>query len=108
MSVITTGGEYAYPGSWVTSYDVEFYDEDTDTWVSVNQTPLLGNTDATTEVKNTFSEPVSAQKIRVLPKTWVEILALSVAVEVCEHEPTTSPTTTPTHSPTTSPTSVPS
>lgn len=56
---------------WVETYELEYNDDDSGTWISYNSNEVLdGNTDATSIVTNVLI-PFTARFLRFRPKTWV-------------------------------------
>ena len=68
-------GRVDYP-VWVTSIKVA-YSMNGKTWDYVENGKVFpANSDTTTKVKITFSEPVYARAIRIYPQTWTGLMSM--------------------------------
>jgi hypothetical protein len=78
--VVTQGSKNA--GQWVKTYKV-LVSQDGEQWREVGNV-YTGNTDRDTKVTNSFSEPVTARYLRVLPQTWsAQVMSLRAGLLVC-------------------------
>lgn len=66
-SISTQGGGGTV--NWVTSYNIDYNDDDSVSWTAYSGNTLTGNTDEKSVVKNALT-PFTCRYLRVLPITW--------------------------------------
>ncbi|XP_076857602.1 coagulation factor V [Brachyhypopomus gauderio] len=90
--IVTQGAKTLGTEMFVTSYVLEYSDDDGRTWTKYTddedyeQKTFLGNSDNNSHVKNYIYPPIFSKFIRIIPKKWQNAITMRIELLGCDFE----------------------